>query len=181
MKRTHEQLERFLTRMPQFDQTVFVAPGAVVIGDVKIGGHSSVWYNAVIRGDINRIEIGTHSNIQDTAVLHVADDFPCLVGNFVTIGHGAIVHACTVGNECLIGMGATVLDGAVIGDQSLIGAGALVTQGVKIPEGSLVLGSPARVARPLSAAERQSLKSWADKYVDNAAWQLAGKPVGRKA
>ncbi len=113
-----------------------------MIGDVTLGDHVSVWYNAVLRGDINRIVVGHHTNIQDNAVLHLADDLPCIVGDYVTIGHSAVVHACTVRDECLIGMGAVVLDGAVIGRQCLIGARALVTQGCQIPEGSLVLGAP---------------------------------------
>ena len=139
---------------------------------MALGAHASVWYNAVLRGDINRIVVGHHSNIQDNAVLHLADDFPCLVGNWVTVGHGAIVHACTVDDETLVGMGAVILDGAVIGKQSLIGARALVTQGMKIPPGSLVLGAPAKVVRKLSKEERAGLKWWAQKYVDNGDYCL---------
>src|SRR5213596_1672633 len=120
-----ERLEIFLRKKPTLGQNVYIARGAVVIGDVTIGESSSVWYNAVLRGDINRIVVGHHTNIQDNAVLHLADDFACEVGDYVTIGHSAIVHACTVGNEVLVGMGATILDGAIIGDQCLIGAGAL--------------------------------------------------------
>jgi carbonic anhydrase/acetyltransferase-like protein (isoleucine patch superfamily) len=126
----------------------------------------------VLRGDINRIVVGHHTNIQDHAVLHLADDYPCVVGNWVTVGHSAIVHACTVGDECLIGMGAVVLDGAVIGEQCLIGARALVTQGMQIPAGSLVMGAPARVVRALSPEERAGLKHWAEKYVTNGAYCL---------
>lgn len=166
------QLERFLRRQPKLGRGVYIARGAVVLGDVTLGSYSSVWYNAVLRGDINRIAVGHHTNVQDNAVLHLADDFPCLVGNYVTIGHSAVVHACTVGDEVLVGMGAVILDGAVIGRQSIIGAGALVTQGVKIPPGSLVLGSPAKVARALTSKERAGLKSWAEKYVANAAYCL---------
>lgn len=164
------QLERFLLKQPTIGKDVFIAKGAAVIGDVTLGDHSSVWFNAVLRGDINRIVVGHHSNIQDNAVLHLADDFPCLVGNYVTVGHSAIVHACSVGDECLIGMGAVVLDGAVIGDQCLIGAKALVTQGMKVPPGSLVLGSPGKVVRDLTPAERSGLKHWATKYVENSAF-----------
>jgi carbonic anhydrase/acetyltransferase-like protein (isoleucine patch superfamily) len=167
-----KQLHRFLRRQPALGRGVYIAKGAVVLGDVKLGDHSSVWYHAVLRGDINRIRVGHHSNIQDNAVLHLADEFPCLVGNFVTIGHSAIVHACTVGDEVLVGMGAVILDGAVIGRQSIVGAGALVTQGTKIPPGSLVLGSPAKVVRPLTRRERSGLKQWAEKYVSNAAYCL---------
>lgn len=166
------QLDTFLRKTPQLGLGVFIAKGGVVVGDVSLGDYSSVWYNAVLRGDINRIAVGHHSNVQDNAVLHLADEYPCLVGNYVTIGHSAIVHACVVEDECLIGMGATILDGAVIGEQSIIGANALVTQGTKIPPGSLVLGSPAKVVRPLSGDERKGLKYWAEKYVRNAAYCL---------
>jgi carbonic anhydrase/acetyltransferase-like protein (isoleucine patch superfamily) len=167
-----KQLDRFLRRKPLLGKRVYIAPGAVVIGDVTLGGHSSVWYNAVLRGDINRIVVGHHSNVQDNAVLHLADESPCLVGNYVTIGHSAVVHACMVGNEVLIGMGAIILDGAVIGEQSIIGAGSLVTQNTEIPPGSLVVGTPARVLRKLSRKERLGVKAWAVKYVQNAAYCL---------
>ena len=167
------QLDTFLCRKPKLGSGVYIARGAAVLGDVTIGDESSVWYNAVVRGDINYIRIGHHSNIQDNAVLHLADEFPCIVGNWVTVGHSAIVHACSVGDECLIGMGATILDGAEIGEQSIIGANALVTQFTKIPPGSLVVGSPAVVKRALSDHERTTLKHWAQKYVDNAAYCLA--------
>jgi carbonic anhydrase/acetyltransferase-like protein (isoleucine patch superfamily) len=167
-----KQLDRFLRAEPKLGAGVYIAKGAVVVGDVRMGDHSSVWYNAVVRGDINHIEIGHHTNIQDNAVLHLADEFPCIVGNYVTVGHSAIVHACTIGNEVLIGMGAIVLDGAVVDDQCLIGAKALVTGGMKIPTGSLVLGSPAKVTRALTPDERAGLKHWADKYVDNGAYCL---------
>jgi carbonic anhydrase/acetyltransferase-like protein (isoleucine patch superfamily) len=165
-----KQLDTFLRKQPTLGQGVYLASRAVVIGDVTLGDYSSVWYNAVLRGDINRIVVGHHSNVQDNAVLHLADDLACIVGNYVTIGHSAIVHACTVGDECLVGMGATILDGAVIGEQSIIGANALITQRTEVPPGSLVLGSPAKIVRSLTAEERQSLKSWAEKYVVNAAY-----------
>src|SRR6202142_352978 len=150
MNKTEKQLDKFLRKKPKLGQGVYIAKTPVVIGDVTLGAHSGVWFGAVLRGDINRIVVGHHSNIQDNAVLHLADDFPCVLGNWVTVGHGAIVHACTVGDETLVGMGAVILDGAVIGRQSLIGAKALVTQGTKIPPGSLVLGVPAKVVRKLS-------------------------------
>jgi carbonic anhydrase/acetyltransferase-like protein (isoleucine patch superfamily) len=167
-----KQLDTFLRKPPTLGENVFIAKTATVIGDVTLGAHASVWYGAVLRGDINRIAVGHHSNVQDNAVLHLADDYPCLVGNWVTIGHSAIVHACTVGDEVLVGMGAVILDGAVIGEQSLIGAKALVTQGASIPPGSLVLGAPAKVVRQLSSNERAGLKWWAEKYVDNGAYCL---------
>ena len=144
----------------------------VVFGDVAVGDHSSIWYNAVLRGDINRIVVGHHTNVQDLSLLHVADEWPCLVGNWVTIGHSAVVHACTIGDETLVGMGAVILDGAVVGEQCLVGAKALVTQGMKIPTGSLVLGAPAKIVRALTTEERGQLKSWAQKYVGNAAYCL---------
>lgn len=125
MGKLDRQLIRFLRRKPRLGKGVYIARGAIVLGDVKLGDFSSVWYNAVLRGDINRIVVGHHTNIQDNAVLHLADDFPCLVGSYVTVGHSAVVHACTVGDEVLVGMGAIILDGAVIGKQSIVGAGAL--------------------------------------------------------
>jgi carbonic anhydrase/acetyltransferase-like protein (isoleucine patch superfamily) len=167
------QLDLFLRKRPALGKDVYIARGAVVTGDVTLGDAASVWHNAVLRGDINRIVVGHHANIQDNAVLHLAEDLPCVVGNYVTVGHSAIVHACTVGDECLIGMGAVILDGAELGAQCLVGAGALVTQHTKIPEGSLVLGVPAKVVRALSLEERAGLKCWAEKYADNAAYCLA--------
>src|ERR1044071_14964 len=172
MVKLEKQLDTFLRKTPKLGKGVYIAKTAVVIGDVTLGAHSSVWYHAVVRGDINRIVIGHHTNIQDNAVLHLADDFACVVGNYVTVGHSAVVHACRVGDEVLVGMGAIILDGAVIGRQSIIGAGALVTQGTRVPAGSLVLGSPAKVVRTLTAKERSGLKLWADKYVGNAAYCL---------
>ena len=172
MKPLRNQLDTFLRKPPTLGPGVYIATGAVVVGDVTLGENASVWYNAVVRGDINRIVIGDHSNIQDNSVIHLADDFPCLIGSYVTVGHSAIVHAFHIGDECLIGMGAVVLDGAEVGHQCLIGARALVTQNVKIPEGSLVLGSPAKIIRPLTPEERAGLKHWAAKYAENAAYCL---------
>ncbi len=167
-----DQLDTFLRKQPVLGKDVYIARGAVVVGDVTLGDGASVWYNAVLRGDINRIVIGAGSNIQDNAVVHLADDFPCLVGQYVTVGHSAIVHACTIANECLIGMGAVILDGSELGEQCLVGAKALVTQNTKIPAGSLVLGAPAKVVRALTAKERNGLKYWAEKYVANASYCL---------
>jgi len=161
-----ERIERYLRRAPSIHPTAFVAPGAVVLGDVTLEEGSSVWFQAVLRGDINAIKIGPRSNIQDGSVIHLADDFPTIVGELVTVGHKAILHACTVADEVLIGMGAIVLDGAEIGARSIIGAGALVTQHKQIPPGSLVLGSPAKVVRALDHEEQLSIKSWAEKYVE---------------
>lgn len=172
MRDTKKLLDTFLRRKPKLGKGVYLARTAVVLGDVTLGAHSSVWYGAVVRGDINRIVVGHHSNIQDNAVLHLAEIFPCILGNWVTIGHSAVVHACKVGDECLIGMGSVILDGAVIGKQSIIGAKALVKQGMKIPPGSLVLGAPAKIVRKLTKKERAGLKQWAQHYVDNAEYCL---------
>jgi carbonic anhydrase/acetyltransferase-like protein (isoleucine patch superfamily) len=159
------QLSRYLDSSPAIHSTAWIAPSATVIGDVTLEEDSSVWYSAVLRGDINRIVIGPRSNVQDGSVVHLADDYPTLVGELVTIGHKAIIHACTIQDEVLIGMGAIVLDGAEIGARSIVGAGALVTGNKKIPPGSLVLGSPAKVVRTLSLDEQAGIRLWADKYV----------------
>jgi carbonic anhydrase/acetyltransferase-like protein (isoleucine patch superfamily) len=158
-------IESYESHHPAIHPSVFIAASADVIGRVTLHEEASVWYHATLRGDINRIEIGPRSNIQDNAVIHLADDFGCHVGELVTVGHSAILHACTVKDEVLIGMGAIVLDGAEIGERSIIGAGALVTGGVVIPPGSLVLGSPAKVVRTLSLDEQRGVRQWADKYV----------------
>jgi gamma-carbonic anhydrase len=155
----------FLLQKPQIDPTAFIAPSADLLGDVTIGPRASVWYQAVLRGDINRITVGEGSNIQDGSVLHLSAEFGCHVGAYVTVGHKAMLHACTIGDECLIGMGSIVLDGVEIGERCLVGAGALITQGRKIPPGSLVLGSPAKVVRTLSAEEQGDLRGWAERYV----------------
>ena len=161
-----------MRRKPALGKGVFIATGAQVLGDVTLGDFSSVWFNAVLRGDINRIVVGHHSNVQDNSVFHLADEYGCLIGDYVTVGHGAIIHACTVGSEVLVGMGSRLLDGVVVGDQSIIGAGALVTQGTQIPAGSLVLGAPAKVVRSLEPEERAGLKGLAEKYVKVAAYYL---------
>jgi len=160
-----EQMERYLKKTPVIHPSAFVAPGAAIIGDVTLEEESSVWYQCAIRADINRIRIGPRSNIQDGCVLHLADDFGVEVGELVTVGHKAVLHACTIGDEVLVGMGAIILDGAEIGARSIIGAGALVTGNRKIPPGSLVLGSPAKVIRPLDREEQASIAPWATKYV----------------
>jgi carbonic anhydrase/acetyltransferase-like protein (isoleucine patch superfamily) len=164
-----ERLGCFLAVGPTIAGSAFIAEGAHVVGDVRLGANVSVWHCAVLRGDINFVEIGDRTNIQDGAIVHVADAFPAIIGRNVTVGHGAVIHACTVGEECLVGMRAVILDGAVIGAGSIIGAGAVVTQGTVVPPGSLVLGMPARVVRPLTVEERASLRASADKYVGVAA------------
>jgi len=166
------RLEKYLGQKPTIGEGVYISKSAVVFGAVTLGKLSSVWYNAVLRGDIHEIVVGEGSNIQDNAVLHIADDFGCYIGDYVTVGHSAVVHACRVGDETLVGMGATILDGAVVGNQCIIGANALVKQGQKIPDGSMAVGSPARVIRKLSDEDRAGLKSWATKYIANAAYCL---------
>src|SRR3954447_11930823 len=153
-----------LRRGPQIAASAFVVPNATIVGDVSLGEESSVWYGAVLRGDINRIVIGAQSNVQDNAVIHLSDDYAATLGERVTVGHSAIVHACTIDDEVLVGMGAIILDGAEIGARSIIGANALVTVGKKIPPGSLVYGSPARVVSQLSLDEQAGIKKWALKY-----------------
>jgi carbonic anhydrase/acetyltransferase-like protein (isoleucine patch superfamily) len=160
-----DRLARYLDAKPALHPTAFIAPGAAVIGDVTLGEEASVWFHTTVRADINRIVIGPRTNIQDGSVIHLADDFGACLGELVTVGHKAIIHACTVGDEVLVGMGAIVLDGAEIGARSIIGAGALVTGGKKIPPGSLVLGSPAKVVRQLTLEEQAGIKVWAEKYV----------------
>lgn len=158
-------IESYQSFFPEIDPSSFLASSADVIGRVWIGEESSIWYNTTLRGDINEIHVGRQTNVQDNAVLHNSDDYACVIGDLVTIGHSAIIHACTIKNEVLVGMGATILDGAVIGEQSIIGANSLVTGGTEIPPGSLVLGSPAKVVRALSAEERSKVKDWALKYI----------------
>ncbi|VAX26991.1 Carbonic anhydrase, gamma class [hydrothermal vent metagenome] len=151
---------------PKIDNSAYVVASAEIIGDVVIGEESSVWFNAVIRGDVNHIRIGKYTNIQDGCVLHVArKTHPLIVGDEVTVGHNVTLHACTIGSRCLIGMGAIVMDGAEIGEHSIIGAGALVTPGTKIPPGSLVLGSPAKVKRELTEDEKRGIRESAANYV----------------
>ena len=143
------------------EKSYYVAPGAVVTGDVELGEHVNIWYNAVLRGDSGTIRVGTGTNIQDGCVVHDATT----LGKFCTVGHGAIVHGCTVGDYCLIGMGAIVLNGAVLGDCCMVGAGALVTGKMHAPAGSLILGSPARVVRSLTEEELAHLKENAENYI----------------
>jgi carbonic anhydrase/acetyltransferase-like protein (isoleucine patch superfamily) len=173
MMESHNVLERlavYLERRPFIAETAFVAPNASVMGAVAIGDRSSIWYQTVVRADIHSIQIGNRTNIQDGSILHVADQYPLIIGDDVTCGHRAIVHACSVGDRVLIGMGAIILDGADIGSDCIIGAQALVTKGSKLPPGSLVIGAPAKVLRPLTVAEKASISSLAGKYVSVAAY-----------
>ena len=154
--------------MISIDKTVFIADGARVLGDVEIGKNSSVWFNAVIRADLSDIKIGEGSNIQDNAVIHTSKNFGVSIGDNVNVGHGAIVHGCTVKNNVVIGMGAIVLNGAIVEENCIIGAGALVTQGKVIPAGSLVFGNPAKIVRNLTDQEIRSITDNAASYVEEA-------------
>lgn len=164
-------LRRFLLPEggPRIAPTAFIAEGAVVLGGVSVGEHASVWYGCVLRGDINHIAIGPRSNLQDGVIIHVSDEFPAIVGSDVSIGHRALIHACEIGDETLVGMGAIIMDGAVIGPRSIVAAGAIVTKGTRAPEGSLLMGTPAKIVRSLSLAEQASNASLAAKYVEVAA------------
>ncbi len=162
---TEERLDKFLAKSPAVHATAYIAPNATVIGDVTIGEEASVWYQSVLRGDINRIVVGPRTNIQDSSVVHLADDYPAIIGEYVTCGHKAMIHACTIDNEVLIGMGAVILDGAEIGARSIIGARALVTRNTIIPPGSLVIGSPAKVVKSLDLETQRTIRYWAEKYV----------------
>jgi carbonic anhydrase/acetyltransferase-like protein (isoleucine patch superfamily) len=167
----HSRLAEYLECQPSIAETAFVAPTASLMGAVTVGEHSSIWYQVVVRADIHSIQIGSRTNIQDGSILHVADQFPLFIGNEVTCGHRAILHACSIGDRVLIGMGAIILDGAEIGPDCIIGAQALVTKGSKILPGSLVIGSPAKVHRSLTNLEITSIALLADKYVNVAAYQ----------
>jgi len=160
-------LRAFKSAYPQVDSSAFVDDSAQVIGDVVIGAESSVWMNAVIRGDVNSIRIGRQTSIQDGTVVHVnhTPSHPTVVGDQVTVGHGVILHGCVVEDRCLIGMGAILLNGCRIGSESIVAAGTLVPERVEIPPRSLVMGSPARVKRPLTDDEVAGIVKSADSYV----------------
>ncbi len=159
-------LRPYRGRLPVIDPTAYIDPSAQVIGDVEIGEESSVWMNVVIRGDVNHIRIGRRSNVQDGTIVHVMHDtHPTVIGDDVTIGHGAIVHGCTVEDRVLIGMGAILLNGARVGADSIVAAGSLVPERLEIPPRSLVMGSPARVRKTLSDAEVASILEYSGNYV----------------
>jgi gamma-carbonic anhydrase len=159
-------LRPYRGRLPVVHPTAYVDASAQVIGDVEIGADSSVWMNAVVRGDVNTIRIGDRSNVQDGTVVHVMHDtHPTTIGDDVTIGHAAVVHGCTIGNRVLIGMSATILNGAVIGEDSIVAAGSLVTEGAVIPPRSLVMGSPAKVRRALTDEDVASILEFSANYV----------------
>lgn len=156
---------KFIVSEPDVGNAAFIAKNATLIGDVILKKDASVWYQAVLRADIQSIVIGEGSNIQDGVIVHLSSDLGVKVGAYVTVGHRAIIHACEIEDEVLVGMGAIVMDGAIVGRRCIIGAGALVTQGQKIPPGSLVLGSPGRVVRSLSEEEQLGIRKSAEKYV----------------
>jgi gamma-carbonic anhydrase len=158
-------LQRYLDLVPTTGERVLVCPGATLVGAVDLGDDVSVWFGAVLRGDLARVSVGQGSNVQDGAVLHVGDHSPCLVGQQVVVGHRVVLHGCRVEDGCLIGMQATILDDAIVGEGSLVAAAALVTAGTIIPPRSLVLGSPARVVRPLRDEEVTYQRALAEKYV----------------
>jgi carbonic anhydrase/acetyltransferase-like protein (isoleucine patch superfamily) len=160
-----ERLARHLAQKPDIARALWVAANATVVGDVTLGEQASVFYGAVLRGDIARIRVGRGTNLQDNVIVHLADDLDAIIGDWVTVGHGAIIHACTIGDECLIGMGAVILDGAVIGPRCLIAAGAVVTPRTVIPAGSMVAGTPGKVLRTLREEEQAALRGWAEKYL----------------
>ena len=157
-------------------EDLFIAPGAVCMGDVALGKDCSIWYHATVRADRAPISIGNGSNIQDNCVIHVDEGFPVTIGNYVTVGHGAILHGCQVGDGSLIGMGAIILNGAKIGRNCIVAAGALVTQNTEIPDGMLAMGSPAKVIRKLSEEEIASNRKNAEEYIEEAR-EYAGRTV----
>lgn len=160
---------RYQDKTPQLDPTVFMAEGARVVGDVVIDAHSSIWFNSVLRGDVHFIRVGKRTNIQDLTVVHVASGkYPTLIGDDVTVGHRALIHACTIGDRCLIGMGSIIMDGAQIGSDCIVAAGALVLERTVVPDGSMVMGTPAKVARPLRDNERQWILQSSKNYCELA-------------
>lgn len=166
MKKTDKALQ------PRIHGTAFIAPGAVVLGDVTVGEDAGIWYHATVRGDRGAVVIGRGSNIQDNAVVHLDSGFSVTIGENVTVGHSAVIHGCTVGDNSLIGMGAILMNGAHIGRNCIVGAGALVTQGMEVPDNSLVLGSPAKIKRNVTEEEIAANLRNAKLYVEEAKEQL---------
>jgi carbonic anhydrase/acetyltransferase-like protein (isoleucine patch superfamily) len=164
MHPVNKQLSEYLLSAPSIDSTAFIAANASVIGKVSVGAQSSIWFNSVVRADINAISIGRRTNVQDHCVLHVADHNDLRIGDEVSCGHRSTLHACLIHSRVLVGMGAIVMDECDIGSETIIAAGALVTKGAKIPDGSLVMGAPARVVRSTTAEEQRSIFELAEKY-----------------
>lgn len=168
-------IRAFQGMAPRLHPSVFVAEGAHVIGNVEIGEESSIWYNTVLRGDVNTITVGARTNIQDLTMVHVdRGTHPTRIGDDVTIGHHVVIHGCTIGNRVLVGIGAIVLNGVVIEDDAFIAAGSLLTPGLRVPSGSMVMGSPGKVRRQLTDAEREGLLTSAAGYVLNAKLHRSG-------
>ncbi len=167
-----------LPRHPDIHPSAWVAPGSAVMGDVVLGELASVWYQCVLRADIQRIVVGPGTNVQDGTIVHLASDLGTVVGAYATIGHRALLHACEIGDEVLVGMGAIVMDGAKVGDRSIVAAGSLVPKGREIPPGSLAIGSPAKVVRALGLDEQRSIRGWAEKYIRVAAEHRAFLATG---
>lgn len=152
-------------KFPALGARAFVAPDATLVGDVTLGEDSSVFFQSVLRADINAIRIGARSNLQDHCTVHLASDIPTIVGDDVSVGHRCILHACTVGDRVLVGMGSIIMDKVVIGEYSIVGAGSLIPKGKTFPPGSLIVGTPARLVRPLTEEEKASIPKLAAKYV----------------
>lgn len=159
---------RYMGNSPEIDKSVFIAPTATLIGRVKVAAGASIWFNTILRGDINSVEVGKNSNIQDNCVLHVTNEHAVRVAERVTVGHGVILHGCTVESDCLIGMGSILLDGVVINEGSLVAAGAVVSPGTQVPANSLVMGIPGKVVRTLSVEERSRMSTNWNSYVSYA-------------
>ena len=170
-----DMIRTFQGIRPTIPDSTFIDDTAVIIGDVVIGEQSSVWFNAVVRGDVNYIRIGRRTNVQDLCMLHVTHDtHPLLIGDDVTIGHSVVLHGCTIQDRVLVGMGAIIMDGAVIGEYSVVGAGALVTEGTIVPPNSLILGSPAKVKRPVTKEELAWITESAQNYIRYARRYMTG-------
>ena len=155
--------------------TAFIAPGALVMGDVTLGAHASVWYGCILRGDMDRIVVGVQSNLQDGTIVHVDDGRPALIGARVGVGHRAVIHGCTIEDDCLIGMGSVLLNGVVIGTGSVVAAGAILPEGLTVPPGSLVMGGPGRVTRPVDDTLRDRIRGTWQHYVEQAERHRAGR------
>ena len=153
---------------PQINQKAFVTGDTIIIGDFSMGEYSSLWYGTIARADVNRISIGSYTNIQDGCLIHCSRDFPTIVGDYVSVGHGAILHGCKIGSGCLIGIGAVIMDGAEIGEYSIVGARTLITQGTRIGPGSVVIGSPGKIVRRITESEKEAIKNRAFRYVELA-------------
>jgi carbonic anhydrase/acetyltransferase-like protein (isoleucine patch superfamily) len=154
--------------MPKISEKAYINEGTIIIGDFSMGEYSSLWYGTIARADVDSIRIGSYTNIQDGCLIHCSRGFPTVLGNYVSVGHGTVLHGCRIGNNCLIGMGAIIMDGAEIGDYSIVGAGALITQGMKIEPGSVVMGSPGKTVRRTTEEEKEAIKNRALHYVELA-------------